>query len=391
VDNDTEPKSPIGVYIPISGSDRFGEFSALAYLPDPLPLDNDIQIDNVAWAAVSNATEMVGRLDQECSHMPDPSLLIRPALLREAMDTSALEGTVGILTDLLEAQLPDAGPLSSETKEIRAYESAALHAFEEVRLRPVSIGFLCDIQAEIFQHATDPPMDLGKVRQHQVCIGSKDRPITEARFIPPPGDDRLRSGLEDLLIWIEAESSFPTVLRAALAHYQFETLHPFGDGNGRVGRLLVILHFLRGGKIREPAITLSPWLLPRRNEYQDGLLEVTHTGNWSPWVTFFCEAIAAQCQSLIDGARGITNWRVHAIEVVREHRWSGIILQIIDDLREWPILTISSVTEKHGVSFPAAQTAVDRLVSVGLLRETTGKSYNRIYCADGVISIVESI
>jgi Fic family protein len=392
VDKQDFSTSPIGDFTPISGYDpRFGDFSVNAYLPYPLPSDQEISIDNPAWAAVSHATEMVGRLDQECSHMPDPSLLIRPALLREAMDTSALEGTVGILTDLLEAQLPDAGPLSSETKEIRAYESAALNAFEEIKIRPISVGFLCQIQAEIFQHATEPPMDLGEVRHHQVCIGSKDRPITEARFIPPPGDDRLRSGLEGLLNWIEEESTLPTVLRAALAHYQFETLHPFGDGNGRVGRLLVILHFLRSGKIREPAITLSPWLLPRRSEYQDALLEVTRSGNWSPWVSFFCEAIAAQCQSLIVGARGITLWQKNAIDVVQRNHWSGLILRIIDDLGEWPLLTISAVTEKHNVSFPAAKKAIDRLVTIGILREMTGKNYNRVFCADGVISLVESI
>jgi len=392
VDNSDFDDGSIGSLIPINGIDpRFGEFDAFAYLPHPLPTDDEITLNNRAWAAVSKAEEMLGRLDQECGHMTNASLLIRPALLREAMDTSALEGTFGVLTDILEAQYPDSGPLSPETREIRAFEAAAMHAFEEVKLRPISVGLLCGIQAEIFKDSDEQPRDIGEIRKHQVFIGPKHRPITEARFIPPPGDDRLKSGLETLIDWTQSESGLPLVLRVTLAHYQFETLHPFGDGNGRVGRLLVILQLMEGKSIREPAITLSPWLLPRRNQYQDELLNVSRTGDWSPWVIFFCEAISHQCQSLIDGARNLTDWKTRTYETVRRNHWSGLILQVVDDLAEWPLVTIPGIAEKHHVTYPAAKSAVERLVTIGSIREITLRKYNRVFVADEVIAIVEAI
>ena len=232
MDLDRLQNSPIGELVPITGRDvRHGDFAYFAYLPRPLP--GDIELESGTWARVAAASMALGKLDQVCAQLPDPQLLIRPALYREALDTSALEGTVGVLRDLLEAQLPSARYLSREITEINAYVAVATTAFEMVKSRRISVSLLSELQARLFRDTDEKPDIVGQPRQGIVWIGEKERPIKEARFVPPPADDRLRSGLDAWEQWVQAEHAhLAPVVRAAMAHYQFETLHPFGDGNG---------------------------------------------------------------------------------------------------------------------------------------------------------------
>jgi len=334
----------------------------------------------------------LGQLDQVCAQLRDPQLLIRPALFREALDTSALEGTVGMLRDLLEAQLPSARYMSRETIEINAYVAVATTAFQMIRNRKITIGFLSELQARLFKDAVDKPEDVGRPRQSIVWIGEKERPIEEARFVPPPPDDRLRSGLNAWEQWVQADHvHLAPVLRAAMAHYQFETLHPFGDGNGRLGRLTVVLQLLSSRTIQEPAITLSPWLLRHREEYQEGLLGVSCTGNWNPWIRFFCDAISAQCASLITGAQRLIDWMATSREKLNERHWTGTIHKVLEGLVEWPVTTITATATKYKVTQPAATKMINHLVDVGILTEITGRSYGRSFAATEVMEIVEAI
>jgi Fic family protein len=384
-------RSPVGELVPITGRDaRHGDFAYFAYLPNPLP--DDVELESRTWASVADASMALGKLDQVCAQLPDPELLIRPALFREALDTSALEGTVGVLRDLLEAQLPSARYLSRETIEINAYVGVATTAFRLIRDRRISIGFLSELQARLFQDMADKPQDVGRPRQNIVWIGEKDRPIEEARFVPPPPDDRLLSGLGAWEQWVQADHShLATIVRAAMAHYQFETLHPFGDGNGRLGRLAVVLQLLSYGTIRQPAITLSPWLLRHRAEYQDGLLAMSCTGNWNPWIRFFCEAIGGQSVRLVSGAQRLIDWQVAARKKLDERRWTGTIHKVLDDLVEWPVTTITATASRYGVSQVYATKVINHLTEVGVLTEMTGKSYGRSFGAVEVMDIVEEI
>jgi Fic family protein len=391
VDLDALRGSPNGELVPISGTDaRYGEFSYFAYLPDTLPDVPDI--GHVAWNAVTEATGAVSRLSQACVHLPNPRLLIGPSLAREAVATSALEGTYGALPDVLEARLPQLAPRSREVTEIRAYEQMAYQAFDWVAEgRPITIGLLSDLQRILAEDSRTPPRDPGRVRQHQVFIGPEDAPIEQARYVPPPPDDRLQAGLDALQSWMESTHDLPVVLRAAMTHYQFESLHPFGDGNGRVGRLLIVLQLLRDGALREPAITISPWLLRRRIEYQDHLLRLSQTGQWDPWIEFFCQGLCEQALALIKVAEDLVRW----LDVVRSelHRrqWGGTIFRLAEDLIDWPVITMRFAADKYEVSVPTAKSAIDRLVEIGVLEELTGRSYGRVFGASKVISLVESL
>lgn len=390
MDLDALSDSPVGQLVPIRGSDaRHGAFAYFAFLPLRLP--SDVVLETKTWGAVADATAALARLDQACGQLPDPGLLIRPALWREALDTSALEGTYGQLPDLLEAQLPRAQFVSSEIVEIRAYERVALRAFEAITERPITVGFLSESQGDLFMDAKTKPRDVGKVREHQVWVGSKDAPIEEARFVPPPGDDRLKAGLEDWQEWIATAWDLPPVLRAAMAHYQFETLHPFGDGNGRIGRLLIVLQLLRTNAIRFPAVTVSPWLLKRREDYQTELLRMSCTGDWNPWVRFFCQAVCEQCSSLIVGADKLTGWLNESRAALNQRRWTGTIHTMLEDLTEWPVMSISFAASRYDVTTMTATRMVDHLVEIGILEELTGRSYGRLFGATGVMSIIDAI
>jgi Fic family protein len=390
VDHDLLGKSPVGQLVPIQGTDaRYGPYACFAFFPEPLP--EELALSMASITAVTRASSSLARLDQACDQLLDPALLIRPALYREALDTSALEGTYGQLTEILEAELPGAQFRSPETREILGYVQAAFNSFATVESQPLSIGLLNAAQATLFEGVDNPPYDVGRVRTHQVWIGPADRSISEARFVPLPGDDRLKASLETWVDWVEAEHDWPPVLRAALAHYQFETLHPFGDGNGRIGRLLIVLQLLRSTAIRNPAVTVSPWLRRNRDQYQEELFRLSCTGDWNPWIQFFSAAIIHQCHALIAGATALTEWLTQSRDRINDRRWAGAIYDVLTNLTQWPVVSIASVAERHSMTATAASNIVGHLEEIEVLEELTGRSYGRTFGATRVMKIVDDI
>ena len=180
-------------------------------------------------------------------------------------------------------------------------------------------------------------------------------------------------------------------VKAALCHYQFETLHPFSDCNGRVGRLLIVLQLLQSGELDSPSLTISPWLLRRRNQYQDHLLAVSQTGDWNPWVAFFCQAVRNQCEAHVDVAQRLVTWQSELRSELSQRRWSGVIVQLAEILIEWPIVTNRLVQNRFDVSAPTAKSATDRLRDLGVLKELTGRSYGQVFGATEVMELVESL
>ena len=255
--------SPVGRLVAITGTDprTLRPYDHFAFVPHPLP--GTVDLAQETWTAVTDAAAALGRLKQACAYLPNPQLLIAPALTKEAQATSALEGTYGTLPDVLEARLPGFTPRSPEIREINAYEQMARLAFDWIQEREITVGMLCDLQKILAAGARRPSLDPGQVRRHQVIIGPEGCEFHESRFIPPPAGDQLRAGLDEWQTWINQDHSLPVVVRAALAHYQFETLHPFNDGNGRVGRLVIGLQLVRDGTLDSPSLTISPWLLRR--------------------------------------------------------------------------------------------------------------------------------
>lgn len=377
--------------MPISGHDaRFREdYEHWAFVPDPLPALVDLL--PATWRLVSNAMLSLGRLDQAGRQVPNAALLRRPTLRREAQSTSALEGTYAPLSEVLEVDPDDhhLAPRSPELREVLNYVRAAEHAFAVVGERGVSTGLLGELhQLLVAGTAADGPM-AGQVREHQVVIGPPGSRVAEARFVPPPPGMDLEIALRDLVGWVESPSQLPSVVSCALAHYQFEALHPFNDGNGRIGRLLIVLQLLRDGVLHEPLFTVSPWFEARRRQYHDLLGGVSETGAWDEWVAFFAEGVAAQAASTTETVGQLLTYQDKTRSLAHQRGIRGVAIDVIEGLIARPILTSGWVAEVHGVSRQAAITAIGRLVDAGILRETTGGNYGRVYAADAVIRILD--
>ncbi len=176
-----------------------------------------------------------------------------------------------------------------------------------------------------------------------------------------------------------------------MAHYQFEALHPFGDGNGRVGRLAAVLQLLQDGTIDHPALTVSHWFSRRRHQYQEGLFNLSATGDWNPWVSFFCQALCEQSQRSVRASQALLEWLTDIRAMLSERHYSGVIQTLAQDLIEWPVITLMFTAKKYEVSVPTAKSAIDRLVALGVIQEMTGRSYKRVFGARRVMEIVEAM
>jgi Fic family protein len=253
---------------------------------------------------------------------------------------------------------------------------------------PICISLLQDLQARIVRGTRGDGYDAGGLRRHQVCIGTEGDAIEQARFVPPPPGDLLLRGMTDWEKWVNAEDDLPLLVKAALGHYQFETLHPFSDGNGRLGRLVIILQLIASGVLTYPILNLSPWLETRRTAYIDHLLNTSLTGDFDPWVAFFAEAIAAQARTASRTITGLLAVRAEAVQMLKEDGAKGVVLDLANDLIGFPRITVSRAAEIYNVSYPAANAAVGRLVSLGLMREITGGNYGRVFACDRVYDVI---
>ncbi len=287
----------MGHLIPISGEDGRLQrsFEHFAFIPTPLP--TEIELSQRTYRLLSEADRALGAMDAKVELLPNPTLLVRPALTKEAVATSALEGTFAPLVDVFEADYVDSRRSSSEVREIRNYISAATEGLDMIGERPICLNLLADLQRILVQGTRGDSYDAGALRMRQVCIGDEGLGIEGSRFVPPPPGDELRGGMDAWEKWINADLDIPLLVKAALGHYQFETLHPFSDGNGRLGRLVVTLQLIAEGALKFPILNLSPWLEPRRTRYIDHLLAVSETGDFDPWVAFFAEAVRARADA----------------------------------------------------------------------------------------------
>jgi Fic family protein len=367
VDLEALRESPIGQLVPISGPDgRTGEY--FAYLATPLP--RSIELSSATWTAVAQAEATLARLDQAARQVPEPALLRRPALRREAQSTSALEGTFAPFEAVLESEIEDRAQLSMDLREILNYVVAAEEAFSWIEERPLTSGMVEGLQRILVQGTPGQYSDAGRIRDRHVFIGPKDAPIEEARFVPAPFGDQLRAGFEGWVAWVnDPPADMPAVLQAALAHYQFETLHPFSDGNGRIGRLLIVLQLMRQHVLSQPILVVSPWFEARRLEYQDALLALSQTGTWDDWVRFFATGVGAAAATTHERIEALISWQEEALSRVRQAGVSGVAERVAGELIGAPILTAGQVAKRHDVSHQGAMYALRRLADLGIVVE----------------------
>ena len=380
--------SPIGELVPISGTDgRTGKhYDYFAYLAAPLP--NAVELKPTTWTIVAQTEAALARLDQSARQIPEPRLLRESTIRREAQSTSALEGTFAPIEDILESDVREGARLSLEMHEILNYILTAEQAFAWIEERPLTVGLLEGLQGLLVQGTPSARHEPGQVRERHVYIGRKGAPIQEARFVPAPFGDQLRAGLEAWAEWVrEPHATMPGVVQAALAHYQFEALHPFSDGNGRLGRLLIVLQLMRLGLLRDPLLVVSPWFEARRESYQDALTALSCTGNWDVWVSFFATGVGAAATSTHQRIDALLRWREQALERVRAARVSGVAERLAGELIGTPILRAPQVASRHGVTHQGAMNALRRLAELGIVTERT-RSSQVAFIAQDVVTLL---
>jgi cell filamentation protein, protein adenylyltransferase len=390
MDLDRLVASPIGRVIPITGPDPVTQeiVEGHAYLPEPLP--RDLTLSTPTWTSVSSATAALARLDGAGRLIPNPNLLRRPTLRREAQSTSALEGTYAPFVDVLAADRDEARDLSAEIREILNFETTAELAFSWPDERPLTLGMLGDLQQTLVHGTAGDPTDAGDLRDRIVIIGAPGSDFATARFVPPPPGDQLRAGAEQLLEWIASPPAWPTVVVAAMTHYQFETLHPYSDGNGRLGRLLVILQLLRAGLIREPLLVVSPWFEQRRTEYQDAPLELTLTGDWDRWIAFFAEGVRASADESRRKVERLVALRDELRGRVQEAGKRGTAERLAADLVGQPYVSRGRVKRQYGLSGQGAINAINALVDLGILEPAPLRTARggQMYFSRDVVAVI---
>ena len=380
--------SPVGRLVPIKGHDAYldRDYSHYAFVPCPTP--TTLTLSQGTYNSVAKAHLALGRLDFAVRRLPDPRLLVRPVLRREAQSTSELEGTYAPLDEVFAADFIDEGHRSAELREVMNYVTAAERALDMIKVRPICLNVLSELQSILVRGTRGEMYDSGRLRQRQVFIGERELGIEQSRFVPVPEGQQLLAGMTDWERWINAEDDMPLVVKAAVGHYQFETLHPFSDGNGGLGRLVVVLQMIEADTLTYPVINLSPWLKPRKEEYKNRLREISANGDYDPWVAFFATAVEAQAEDMVTRIEQLLTVRLELLGIVREHKIRGFAVDVVEDLIGYSSLTPSTTAKRHNVQYKTANDAFKRLEHLGILREITGAGYGRIYVCPRVAEIV---
>lgn len=380
--------SPTGRLVDVSVTDRGREYEHFAYVPDPLPAS--IALAPSTQRLHDQALLALGRLDGLAGQLPEPGLLARPAIREEAVSTSALEGTYSTLAKVFEAEFLEDAEMDRALREVTNYVRAAERGLDAIREEGSSITMwlIRGLHELLMDGLGGPPADVGQVRDRQNWIGlHSGAPITESLFVPPPSGDVLQQGLDDWEQWIHSEN-VPLLVRIAVGHYQFEALHPFIDGNGRMGRLVAQLQLVEGGILEYPTLNLSPYLEPRGEEYRERLRELSATGDWDYWLRFFFEAMRTQAEVASRRTSLLLELRDEFLAAAKTEGIRGVALDIAGGLIGYPVTTPTFAAREYDVTYPAANTAIGRLEQLGILREVTGKSYGRLFVAPRVLDLI---
>lgn len=365
-----------------------------AFVPAPLP-DDMPQLSVPSILAIADARAALAALDSTASQLQDPTLLRTPTLRREAQATSALEGTYAPLRQVLTADADE--PATPNLMEILNYERMANHGFGWVgEGRPLNAAFLQDLQGMLMR-GTHLAENSGRLRDTQVVIGMRSdatprmNVLQAARFVPPPPGDHLVTGLDTLIGWMRRDhrGRIDPVVAVAMSHYQLETLHPFIDGNGRLGRLLIVLHLQAAGVLSEPTLTVSPWFEARRAEYYDHLLAVSTEGDWDAFIGFFVAGLQASADATRAQMLALVGVQRELNDVIGESKLRSANAHALVDLAVTnPSFTVRHVEARLGVSYGRANALIGQLMELGILDVVDEHAYKRIFFAPRVIDVI---
>lgn len=359
-----------------------------AFVPNPLPPELEpISLDLLKL--VSEAERALGRLSGIGYLVPNPDFLVIPYTRLEALASSRIEGTQASLSELFYFEAASDRPApSDDILEVRNHITALNYGIERLKTLPLSLRLVREIHQKLMDDARGgtPDKTPGEFRRSQNWIGPPGCTLSEATFVPPP-PDRLPEALGAWEKFSHVHDRLPLLIQCALIHYQFEAIHPFLDGNGRVGRLLITLFLCERGALPDPLLYLSAFFERHRQEYYERLLAVSRDGAWHAWLEFFLRGVIEQSAHAIDSARRIVDQRERYRQALHSRRASASVLSLLDLVFVSPYLTAQKVSAQLDISFNTAHTAIKKLVISGILEEVTGQQRNRVYVAHDLLHL----
>jgi Fic family protein len=370
-----------------------GDSAYSAFVPNPLP--PSLVFDSALIRLLSDADRALGELAGLGRALPNPHLLINPFIRREAVLSSRIEGTQADLADLYafeagQLALPGLKPASSEAdvREVFNYVRALEYGLERLSALPVSLRLIREVHARLTEGVRGNQATPGEFRHSQNWIGAPGSTLNQATYVPPPVDE-MNSALDAFEKYLHAENDTPPLVCLALIHYQFEVIHPFIDGNGRIGRLLISLLSVHWNLLPLPLLYLSAFFEKQRQEYYDLLMAVSARGDWREWITFFLRGVAEQARDAVARAKRLQDLQTAWRGKYQRARGAGLLLGIVDALFATPVISPQQVAKQLRVSHPAAMQALRRLENDKVLEEATGKKRNRLYVAPEIMQVIE--
>jgi len=360
-----------------------------AFLPKPLPPDPPLELNDQRQRLLERATLALGRLDSVTLLLPDPHLFLYAYVRREAVLSSQIEGTQSSLAQLLLFELEEVPGLPlDDVLEVSNYVAALEHGLRRLKEGfPLSNRLIREMHAVLLSRGRGGEKSPGEFRRSQNWIGGT-RP-GNAHFVPPP-PQYVQDCMSDLERFLHNDGNpYPALIKAALAHVQFETIHPFLDGNGRIGRLLIAFILHHDGLLSQPLLYLSLYFKQHRSEYYRLLDVVRMEGDWEAWLDFFLEGVDLTASNAVETARRlITLSQQDEQKIQKAGRTASTLLRVFRVLCERPLVTLSQICERSGLSFPAASHAMAALAQLGIVREVTGQRRNRIFAYNEYLNIL---
>jgi Fic family protein len=360
----------------------------MAFVPNPLPPKG------LDLAKLIKPLEMsvgaLGELSGVGRTLPDPELLVRPFSRVEAVASSKIEGTVSPTPELLMLERSPDAPVRSDTREVNNYNRALRRGLRRLSDLPLSKRLFCELHGILLEGVSidrGAKIVPGELKKNQNWIGS--RSIQTARFIPPPPKEAMDT-LDELEKFIHADDELPLLIKLALVHYQFEAIHPFPDGNGRVGRLIIPLMLSEKGAMSQPLLYVSTFFEKNYDEYIDRMFNVSRSGDWNGWTEFFLRAIHQSSLNALKKAHAIQDLYKRYMTTVRSARSSVLLTKLIDALFVVPAITIPYAEKSLGISYNSAKAHIQRLTELQILVPNVGDERPQWYFALEIIDLVNS-
>lgn len=359
----------------------------MAFVPYPLPRLVDLNPSLVY--RLDRASRAVSTLAGVGETLPNPHLLIRPFLSREAVLSSRIEGTQASISDVFLFEVSGARrDRRGDTGEVVNYIRALEYGLSRLEELPVCVRLANEMHAILLKGVRGKEKTPGTLRSKQVWIGSEGTTIEEARFIPPPAN-LIRDLLTDWERFLNEDLEIPPLIRCALMHYQFEAIHPYLDGNGRIGRLLITLLLCAERVLSTPLLYLSAYFEHNRQAYYDELYNVSATGQWEPWLRFFLDGVAEQAQDALLRSRRIRQLQEQYRDLLQQKRASGNALRLLDELFASPVITVPVASRTLGVTPAGARLILERLAEAGIV-EVLPDRWPRFYVARELLATIEA-